>query len=181
MVEYQADVRRILGDQMYRKLKGAVKGGKITLRKAQQFAFELDTNVGGSFKNSRGRQDFEYDGDVFMQILGEYFGKSEKAEQESLPDKIIEILRHEDLGLNSVASELEEVKPQTRRKRKGEEMGLEQSLPKKRRGGNHKHPFLFQRRDDRSCSRDKTQVKLPREGTHLHLPRNGKVHSAETS
>ena len=143
MVEYQADVRRILGDQMYRKLKGAVKGGKITLRKAQQFAFELDTNVGGSFKNSRGRQDFEYDGDVFMQILGEYFGKSEPAEQERLPDKIIEILRHEDLGLNSVASELEEVKPQTRRKRKGEEMGLEQSLPKKRRGEITSTHFYF--------------------------------------
>ena len=86
MVEYQADVRRVLGEKMYGKLKGAVNGGKITVTKAQSFAYELNLSVGGSFKNSRGRQDFEYDGDTFMWILGEYFGKSEKAEQERLPD-----------------------------------------------------------------------------------------------
>ena len=146
MVEYQSDVKTILGEKMYGKLKQAAKESKITVKKAQQLAFLLHPSVGGSFKNSRGRQDFEYDGDTFMQVLGEYVGKSEKAEQESLPDKILDLLRHEDIGLNKVASELEEVKPQkasmevkqklgkmSQRKRKGDDLTLKQNLPKRKR------------------------------------------------
>ena len=86
MTEWQKEVKDILGEKMYGKLKRAVNGGKITVTMAQSFAYELNLSVGGSFKNSRGRQDFEYDGDTFMWILGEYYGKSEKAEQERLPD-----------------------------------------------------------------------------------------------
>ena len=110
MAEWQTEVKEILGEKMYGKLKKAVDVGKITVGKAQLFAYLLDDIVGGSFKHSRVRQDFSFDGDTFMQILGEYFGKSERAEQEGLPDRI-ELLRSEDLELNAVALELEEVKP----------------------------------------------------------------------
>jgi len=72
------------------------------------FAYNLNPSVGGSFKNKRDKSSFHYNGQEFMLILGEYVGKSDKAEHKSLPDKVIELLRHDDLRLNALASELEE-------------------------------------------------------------------------
>ena len=72
-MEYQADVKTLLGEEMYGKLKGAADADKIKEKKAALFAFHLDPKVGGSFANSRDRPDFKYDGDAFMLILGDYF------------------------------------------------------------------------------------------------------------
>merc|ERR1719234_2256192 len=58
--------------------------------------------------NARDKSNFHYNGQEFMRILGEYLGKSDKVKHKSLPDDVIEILRHDDLGLNALASELEE-------------------------------------------------------------------------
>ena len=52
-----------------------------------------------------------------MQILGEYLGKSDQAEHMSLPGRVIQLLRDDDLELTALASELEEKSPgvETRR------------------------------------------------------------------
>ena len=130
MAEYQKDVKEVLGEEMYGKLQRAVNEGKIPVTKAQLFAYELNPSVGGSFKNRRDRQDFKLDGDTFMQILGDYVGISEENEQEHLPDKIIEILRHEDFGLKAVARQLEKVKPRTPSSSESESDRLKTKLAK---------------------------------------------------
>ena len=105
---WQKDVKRILGDEMYRKLQGFVREGKISKDQAKLFAYGLDPNVGGSFVHKMKEQGFVFDDSTFMEILGDYISKSEKPQQEKFPDKIIEILK--DLSLTALASELEEMK-----------------------------------------------------------------------
>ena len=92
---------------MYRKLQGFVREGKISKRQAKYFAYDLHSDVGGSFVHKMKEQGFVFDDSTFMEILGDYIKQSEKAQQDKFPDKIIEILK--DLGLTALASELEEL------------------------------------------------------------------------
>ena len=117
MAEYQPDLKKTLGEGMYGKLQRAVNEGKLDERKAQTFAYLLNPSVGGSFMNARDKSNFLYNGQEFLRILGEYLGKSDQAEHMSLPGRVIQLLRDDDLELTALASELEEKSPgvETRR------------------------------------------------------------------
>ena len=130
MAEYQQELKKILGEGMYGKLQRAVNEGKLNEKDAQTFAFFLNPSVGGSFMNARDKSNFHYNGQEFMWILGEYLGKSDKVKHKSLPDDVIEILRHDDLGLNALASELEEKPPGVETRRANER---EEEMQKRRR------------------------------------------------
>ena len=90
---WQKDVKRILGDEMYRKLQGFVRECKISKSQAKYVALGLHPNVGGSFVHKMNEHGFAFDDSTFMEILGDYISQSEKAQQDKLPDKIIEILK----------------------------------------------------------------------------------------
>ena len=145
MSAYQKEVKDILGKDMFRKLRTIVAEGKISQSQTETFAYELDSRVGGKFKNRSCTSGFEYNANAFMAILGDFYEIATEQKRENLSAEIIRILK-EDLELIAVALELEKAKQgsasmevkqglakEPQRKRKGEDLGLVQNLPKKRR------------------------------------------------
>ena len=161
MPSYQQEVKNVFGEYMYKELRTEVAKGRISQKKAVLLAYKLDESIGGKFENRTKTNSFEYDADAFMEILGDWWEIATEEQQENLAVDMIKILR-EDLRLVAVASNLEKAKKgpatpavkqasgeksQRKRKGDGEDRGLEQNLPKRRREVITSTRFFFKERE----------------------------------
>ena len=118
-MSYDQDVKRLLGAKVYDKILNVVETAKVSVKDAQIFAFHLKPEVGGAFRHARDERNFVFDARAFKKILSDWYRLAEVEERLSLSDKIVEIFRHPDVGLNAVAVELEELVEEEARRPKG--------------------------------------------------------------
>merc|ERR1711972_2278 len=111
MSSFEEGVKNILGVHVYKKLGEQVAAGKISVSKAETFAFHLHDSVGGNFKIRRDTSNFRYGKEAFLQILEDWYEISTESMRENLGEEILIILE-EELGLVAVATELKRVMQQ---------------------------------------------------------------------
>ena len=92
MSAYLRKVKDILGKDMFRKLRTIVAEGKISQAQAETFAYELDSRVGGKFRNRSHTSGFEYNANAFMAILGDFYEIAAEQKRENLSEEIIRII-----------------------------------------------------------------------------------------
>ena len=109
MSSFQGDLENVLGVGVYKKLGEQVAGGKISVSKAEAFAFRLNSSVGGNFKNRRVTPNFRYDKEAFLQIPDDWYETDPESKRKKLGVEILRILKA--LDLVAVATDLENVMP----------------------------------------------------------------------
>ena len=152
MSSFKEGVKNILGVSVYKKLGEQVATGKISVSKAETFAFHLHDSVGGNFEIRRDTSNFRYGKEAFLQILEDWYEISTKSMRENLGEQILRILE-EELDLVAVATDLKSImlqptgtKPKEnigKGKRKGDETCVgKQSPAKKRKGEGFTNPIF---------------------------------------
>ena len=107
MSSFEEGVKNILGVRVYKKLGEQVASGRISVSKAEAFAFRLNSSVGGNFKNRRVTPNFRYDKEAFLQIPDDWCETDPESKRKELGVQIQRILK--ELDLVAVATDLEDV------------------------------------------------------------------------
>ena len=72
-MNYEKEVKELLGEDAYNKFLDAVRKGQVTLQQMSDIAFELGEEVGGNFKRAQDTRNFEYNAAAARKVLSDWY------------------------------------------------------------------------------------------------------------
>ena len=114
-MNYEKEVKELLGEDAYNKFLDAVRKGQVTLQQMSDIAVELGDEVGGNFKRAQDNRNFEYNAAAARKVLSDWYqlGACEM-NMNVAREKFITTLQHTNIRLNPLAAEISSIQTQTK-------------------------------------------------------------------
>ena len=99
-MSYNADVKDLLGESIYKALLKAVDEGKIDQKKAETIAEQLHTTVVGNFRRQVSSDPTVFNRSHFREILSDWYSFSAfDLKHDEAVECLISALKHDNLGM----------------------------------------------------------------------------------
>ena len=121
-MNYEKEVKELLGEDANNKFLDAVRKGQVTLQQMRDIAVELGDEVGGNFKRAQESRNFEHNNAAARKVLSDWYQLGAcDMDKEAAREKFISTLQHENIGLYPLAIKRENlIQKQTIEKHKQE-------------------------------------------------------------
>ena len=114
-MNYEKEVKELLGEDAYNKFLDAVRKGQVTLQQMSDIAYELGDEVGGNFKRAQDTRNFEYNAAAARKVLSDWYQLGAcQMNMNVARKKFIATLQHENIRLNPLAAEISSIQTQTK-------------------------------------------------------------------